>query len=90
MKINEKTAEFSVEYLVLRRIKEPIMKDVSGLVQSIKGKLFFKPEDKYYLIIDRTNWYWGKKKINIFMLGIAYEGIAIPLFWKLLPMISLQ
>lgn len=35
--------------------------------------------------IDRTNWYWGKQKINIFMLGIAYEGIAIHLFWTCLP-----
>jgi hypothetical protein len=26
----------------------------------------------------------GKKKINIFMLSIAYEGQAIPIFWKLL------
>lgn len=48
-------------------------------------KLFFKPGGKYYLVIDRTNWYWGKNKINIFMLAIAYEGMAIPLFWKLLP-----
>lgn len=46
--------------------------------------LFLKEGNKYYLIIDRTNWYWGKKKINVFMLGIAYEGIAIPLFWSLL------
>jgi len=47
--------------------------------------IFFKPGDKFYLVIDRTNWYWGKQKINVFMLGIAYEGMAIPLFWKLLP-----
>lgn len=46
--------------------------------------LFFTGKDKYYLTIDRTNWYWGKKKINIFMLSIAYEGQAIPLFWHLL------
>jgi hypothetical protein len=47
--------------------------------------LFFKPNDKCYLIIDRTNWFRGKNKINVFMLSVAYEGIAIPLFWKLLP-----
>src|SRR5262249_5373406 len=40
---------------------------------------------KCYLIIDRTNWFRGKNKINIFMLSVAYEGISIPLFWKLLP-----
>ncbi|MFV0821270.1 IS4 family transposase [Legionella micdadei] len=46
--------------------------------------LFFTPEDRLYLSIDRTNWYFGKAKINIFMLSICYEGIAIPIFWKLL------
>src|SRR6185436_2486661 len=48
-------------------------------------KLFFSESQKVYLTIDRTNWYWGKQKINIFMLGVAYEGIAIPLFWTCLP-----
>lgn len=48
-------------------------------------KLYIRPGQKFYLAIDRTNWYWGKKKINIFMLAIAHEGMAIPLFWTLLP-----
>jgi hypothetical protein len=47
-------------------------------------RLFFDKTQKIYLIIDRTNWYVGKKKINIFMLAVAYEGLAIPLFWTLL------
>lgn len=46
--------------------------------------LFFRGDQKVYIAIDRTNWYWGKAKINIFMLSICYEGIAIPLFWRLL------
>lgn len=47
--------------------------------------LFFSKSHSVYLIIDRTNWYWGKQKINIFTLAIAYEGLAIPIFWQLLP-----
>ena len=47
-------------------------------------KLFLKDNEKVYVIIDRTNWFFGKKKINIFMLAVAYEGLAIPLFWRLL------
>jgi Transposase DDE domain len=47
-------------------------------------KLFFKKGEKVYVVIDRTNWFFGKKKINIFMLAVAYEGLAIPLFWCLL------
>jgi hypothetical protein len=48
-------------------------------------KIFFCNTQKIYITIDRTNWYWGKQKINIFMLGVAYEGISIPLFWTCLP-----
>lgn len=33
------------------------------------------------LILDRTNWKWGKKNINILLLSVAYKGIGIPLFW---------
>jgi DDE family transposase len=48
-------------------------------------KLYVSPGQKFYVVIDRTNWYWGKQKINVFMLGIAHEGMAIPLFWHMLP-----
>lgn len=46
--------------------------------------LFILPCDKVYIAIDRTNWFFGKAKINVFMLSICYEGIAIPMYWKLL------
>lgn len=46
--------------------------------------LFFTDNDTLYISIDRTNWFFGKAKINIFMLSVCYEGIAIPLFWTLL------
>ena len=44
-------------------------------------KLFFAKSEKIYLTIDRTNWFWGKAKINILTVGVAHEGSAIPLFW---------
>lgn len=47
--------------------------------------LFVGPTSKFYIAIDRTNWFWGKSPINIFMASICYEGIAIPFFWKVLP-----
>jgi hypothetical protein len=40
--------------------------------------------NKYLLILDRTNWKWGKTPINILMLSVAYLGISIPLFWTVL------
>jgi hypothetical protein len=40
--------------------------------------------EKYKLTIDRTNWKFGKTNINIFMLGIVYDGVAYPLLFKML------
>jgi len=37
------------------------------------------------LSIDRTNWDFGTTKINIFMLSVAYSGVAFPLMFSLLP-----
>lgn len=39
---------------------------------------------KVILLMDRTNWKFGSKNINILMLSVAYKGVAVPLFWKLL------
>ncbi|MEQ1312784.1 hypothetical protein ABLU09_15455, partial [Acinetobacter sp. XH1639] len=33
--------------------------------------------DKVQLTLDRTNWKWGKRDINLLMLAIVYRGIAI-------------
>ena len=40
--------------------------------------------DQVQLTLDRTNWKWGKRNINILMLAIVYRGIAIPIVWTLL------
>jgi len=37
-----------------------------------------------YVAIDRTNWMFGTKNINILMASICYNGISIPIAWKLL------
>lgn len=36
------------------------------------------------LSLDRTNWKFGKKNINILMLSYCYGSMAIPLMWKIL------
>ena len=77
-------AEVSSRYKRLQRFFATFKIDYTVIARFI-FKLFFPDSQKVYLTIDRTNWYWGKQKINIFMLGIAYEGIAIPLFWTCLP-----
>jgi len=51
------------------------------------AKLIFSllPEKPpYRLCLDRTNWKYGKADINILMIGIAYQGVAIPIMWTML------
>ena len=35
----------------------------------------------WVLCLDRTNWKFGSININILVLAIAHEGVAIPIFW---------
>lgn len=36
------------------------------------------------LTLDRTHWKFGAVDINFLVLGIAYRGIALPVFWSVL------
>ena len=36
------------------------------------------------LTLDRTHWRFGAVDINFLVLGIAYRGIALPVFWSVL------
>ena len=42
-------------------------------------------EGPWTLLLDRTNWKFGKIDLNILMLGIVHQGIAYPLVWLMLP-----
>lgn len=44
----------------------------------------FAGEGKVYLSMDRTQWQWGKKPINILMLSLVYRGTAIPIYWSMI------
>ncbi len=39
----------------------------------------------YKVILDRTEWYFGEKPVNVLMVGIAHKGIAFPISWTVLP-----
>ncbi len=69
----------------LRRIQRFIA-DYS-LNSDLVAQLIFKllPEkESLCLSIDRTNWKFGKTDINIFMLGVCYNGVAFPLLFTML------
>ena len=53
------------------------------IAKFVFGLLPDKPP--YRLCLDRTNWKFGKVDINILMISVAWNGIGIPLMWKLLP-----
>lgn len=68
-----------------RRIQR-FMAEVNFSMELV-AKLIFSmlPEkDSVVLAMDRTNWKFGSKNINILMLGVAYKGIAFPLMFKML------
>jgi len=44
----------------------------------------FLPEGKWILIMDRTNWKFGRIDINFLVLSVAYKGMAIPILWYIL------
>lgn len=69
----------------LRRIQRFISS--YDLCPDLIARFIFKllpKSKKYKLTIDRTNWKFGKTDINIFMLGIVYDGVAFPLLFTML------
>jgi len=41
-------------------------------------------KENLVLVMDRTNWKFGNSNINILMLGVCYNNMAIPLIFKML------
>lgn len=74
-------ANFNSRYKRLQRFFKllPLNKlEIASFIFS----LFFADDKKVYLILDRTNWYYGKNKLNVLVLSVAYEGLAIPICWS--------
>jgi hypothetical protein len=46
--------------------------------------LFPVGEGPWYLTLDRTNWKFGQAEINFLVLGIAHQGMALPILWTVL------
>lgn len=41
--------------------------------------------ERFILTLDRTNWKFGKRDINVLMAAIAFGDCSLPLCWSLLP-----
>lgn len=53
-------------------------------VADFNAKQLLSTKEQLYLILDRTNWQFGKTNINILVLSAVYEGIAVPLYYEFL------
>jgi hypothetical protein len=39
-------------------------------------------EAPYKVVVDRTEWHFGSKPVNVLMVGVAHEGMAFPIAWS--------
>lgn len=44
-----------------------------------------RPTEGWVLSMDRTNWKYGKRHINILTIGIVVNKVALPIAWRVLP-----
>jgi hypothetical protein len=45
-------------------------------------ELLLSKNSHFHLILDRTNWEFGKTSKNLLVIGVVYHGCLIPLIWK--------
>ena len=57
------------------------IEDISRLILS----KIPRPKNGYTLCMDRTNWKYGKRHINILTVGILVGKVCVPIVWKALP-----
>lgn len=76
------TTKEESSYRRIQRFFKDFSFDTSSIVIMVLN--LFVMNEKVTLIMDRTNWKWGGKHINILMLSVEYCGIGIPLFWEVL------
>ena len=75
-------AEPSSNYVKLVRFfKHPrieeLIQQILGLCQDI-----FPVGRIRWIAIDRTNWQYGKKNINLLVLSCIYNHVSVPIIWK--------
>ncbi len=75
------TAKVDSHYKRLQRLFREFRLELDLVAQFLAHLL---PLDEWILTLDRTNWKLGKINLNFLVLGVAYRGIAFPLFWPTL------
>jgi len=76
-------AQIASHYKRLQRFFRGFKIDYEPLARLLV-RLFGLGEGPWYLTLDRTNWKLGKAEINFLVLGIAHQGMALPVMWQVL------
>lgn len=76
-------AEIASNYRRLQRFFEQISLDSDQLARIVVriGRIGSGP---WLLALDRTSWKLGRRDINVLMLAIVHNGIAVPVMWEVL------
>ncbi len=61
--------------------------DLGKLILGLLGPV---PKNGYLLAIDRTNWNFGKRKINLLVVTVIINKVGYPIYWKQLPKLTKQ
>ena len=80
-KVLDKKLKYSTAYGRLKRFFQS--GDTSGVFQFVCILVIntFCQSPDCYLLLDRTNWKYGKTHINLLVIGILYRDVFIPLVW---------
>ena len=65
----------------LQRLLQSFPVDFRDHASMIFDMLKIGKDEKLTIVIDRTNWDYGEKHINIFVAAILHKGSAIPIVW---------
>ena len=58
-----------------------LVENCNDILMQIMISIFDLKNRKNILSLDRTDWKFGKKHINILVLGINIKGVSIPIVW---------
>ncbi len=67
-----------------RRIQRLFQKQTFDYAMTARLLSTVLPDEPWVLAMDRTNWKLGDANVNVLVLAVAHEGMAIPLLWKFL------
>ena len=77
------TTQLESRYRRLQRFFQFTRFDYDAIARMIMHMFGFN-EQPFYLTLDRTNWKWGQKNLNILFLAVVYKGTAVPIYWLVL------